>query len=143
MTEEFFFLSSKLLPRLIISSPFMSGSMRLHIENVYLSDTEAAFKISAPQYDMEKWINEGIIVYTGQTPDYAVWVNELGGFGSHNKSEHWVNRAVYEICSELKAIKKNVVIVNELPLNYGAGYTKRSKTEYSSKFKREVKRKDN
>lgn len=119
MTDEMYFLTTKMLPRLLISSPFLSGNMRLHIEQISQKDKEAVFKISAPRYDMEKWAKEGIIVHTGEQPDYAIWVNEMGGFGSHNKSEHWVNRAVYQICSELKATRKNVTIINELNLNFG------------------------
>ena len=47
--------------------------------------------------------------------DYAYWVNEMGGFGTHNKSEHWVNRSMYEVALEF-ANKLGAEIINKLPL---------------------------
>lgn len=82
-------------------APVLSGNTAREIimaELVTVSDNEVTFCISAPYYDMKRWQETGAIIHTGTNvngkTDYANEVNEAGGFGSHNESEHWV----YRVC---------------------------------------------
>lgn len=104
---------------LVIESPVMSGNMKAHIDIGKVSDDEIEIIISAPFYDVEKWKKTGRIEYTRESKngvtDYANWVNEMGGFGRHNSSEHWVNRVLYE-CSQAIANECGGEVINELQL---------------------------
>lgn len=95
---------SSLLWSLVISSPVLSGNMQMNIQMGYGNDGYEIV-IEAPFYDFNRWKKEGTIVYTGESKkgftDYAYWVNEAGGFGSHNKSEGWVNRAIMFVCEDI------------------------------------------
>jgi len=103
---------SSLLWQLIMDSPILSGNMQYHIQLGYGNDGYEVI-IEAPFYDMKQWRKNKTIVHTGETKhgfsDYAQWVNEAGGFGRHNKSEHWVNRSVNDICRSI-AIKYGGVV---------------------------------
>lgn len=103
MTYELETLANLVKMYLEESSPILSGNMFREIataELVDVKDNEVTFCINAPFYDMKKWRKTGVIVHTGKKygsiSDYAMWVNEMGAFGTHNKSEHWVNRALFD-----------------------------------------------
>lgn len=94
-------IHSLLFSNLVLSSPVLSGNMKSMIKSVIQDGDTAKIVIDAPFYDMKKWEKENVIVYTGENISgrtaYAEWVNRLGGFGTHNKSEKWVNRAILEV----------------------------------------------
>ena len=141
MSPEMLYLYNRMPYKLIGAAPVLSTNLRNHIKLVSANDTEIVFVIEAPRYDVNKFTKTGKISYTGDRPDYAVWLNDLGAFAKHNKSEHWVNRALFEMCHEVRNAlgKKRVEVINDLPLEFGANYLKKSGTKYSTKFKREVK----
>lgn len=90
---------------LIADAPVLSGNMITGIETSDVQEHQIEICINAPFYDMKEWRKTGAIVYTGLNwkgtgiTDYAFWVNEIGAFGTHNKSETWVNKSL------LKAVK--------------------------------------
>jgi len=101
------------------NSPILSSNMRQGIKLKSIGENEITIEIKAPFYDMKEWKKTKKIQHTGKIingkTDYAMWVNELGGFATGNESMHWVNRAVNKavdtIANELDAEK-----INELPL---------------------------
>lgn len=103
---------------LIMQSPVLSSSMQAHIQLGYTGDG-FAIMIDAPFYDMKEWKKNHNLVYTGEIKNgmsaYAYWVNESGGFGRHNKSEHWVNRVLNDCCRMI-ASEIGAEVINELPL---------------------------
>ena len=112
-------LHSLLYTNLHLSSPVLSGNMRSWIEIGDITPDTKEIVIYAPFYDMKKWQKDGTIVYTGETihgkTDYAQWVNDMGAFGRHNRSEHWVNRCCYEVAQAI-ANEVGGTVINELPL---------------------------
>ena len=119
MTEELQMLSTLVKMYLEDLSPILSGNMAREImlaELVEIKDNEITFCINAPFYDMKKWRETGTIIHTGKKygdiSDYADIVNQMGAFGKHNKSEHWVNRAVNQAASYMP----NAEIINKLEL---------------------------
>lgn len=94
-------IHSLLLPNLMLKSPVLSGNMKSLIKNGIISDGLREIVIDAPFYDMKKWKDSGVVVHTGNVIQgrtaYAEWVNRLGAFATHNKSEKWVNRAILEV----------------------------------------------
>lgn len=140
MSPELLYLYNRAPYKLIEDAPVLSSNLKNHIRLINVSDDELVFMIEAPQYNVNQFTKTGKISYTGKQPDYAIWLNNLGAFATHNKSEHWVNRSLFELCFELKrAVGGRAEVENTLELDYGVGYMNRSKTKYSSKFKREVK----
>ena len=111
------FTQNALFYNLISECPILSGSMSIHISMGYGNDGYEIL-IEAPFYDHTQFRKKGIIVYTGETKkgveNYAQWVNEVGAFGKHNRSEHWVNRVVNEVCS-LVATQFGGTVEGELP----------------------------
>lgn len=112
-------MTSLLFASLLTSSPILSGNMKSFIKINKYSQNECEIMIEAPFYDLKKWRKEGTIIHTGAVikgqTDYAELVNKAGGFGSHNKSEKWVNRA----CVEIATIIANEIggtVINELEL---------------------------
>lgn len=98
-------LKYNLYYQLVMQSPVLSGNMQMMISALGLNgldpmNNEERILITAPSYDDKKWRKEGVIVHTYKY-DYANTVNEVGAFGSHNKSEHWVNRVINEVCDEI------------------------------------------
>lgn len=112
-------LQSLLFTHLVTSSPILSGNMQSMINISLFGLYRNEITIEAPFYDMVKWHKSKQIVHTGESKkgftDYANWVNNLGAFGKHNKSENWVNRACYEVCQAI-ANEIGAVVINELPL---------------------------
>lgn len=100
-----FGLQSLIFMNLLNKSPILSGNMYGGIQCALSTPSQCEVVIEAPFYDMKKWKKDGSIIPTGEIKqgktDYAEWVNMLGGFATHNKSEGWVNRAVYEVVSEM------------------------------------------
>ena len=98
-------IHSLLFSNLTMSSPVLSGNMKSFIKTGNVGINTREIIIDAPFYDMKKWEKEKVIVHTGETiagrTAYAEWVNRLGAFGRHNKSEGWVNRAVLEVVSAI------------------------------------------
>ena len=86
---------------LIMESPVLSGSMKSMIQTGMDEPSTREIVIDAPFYDVKRWEKDNTIVYTGDVilgrTAYAEWVNRLGGFATHNKSEKWVNRAIHEV----------------------------------------------
>jgi len=104
---------------LIIQSPVLSGNMQSMIKLGYTGDG-FAIMIDAPFYDQKEFRKNGNIVHTGEVKKggiiaYANWVNEVGAFGRHNKSEHWVNRVLNDCCMIIAA-SIGATVINELPL---------------------------
>lgn len=119
MTQELDQLSSLIKFYLEEMAPILSGNMFREIttaELVSVSDNEVTFCINAPFYDMKKWRENGAIIHTGKKygdiSDYAMWVNDVGAFGKHNKSMHWVNR----VCDMCARIMPNAEVINKLEL---------------------------
>lgn len=102
---------------LIMESPVLSGNMQSLIQMGGI-DSNYAILIEAPFYDTKKWQEKHVIVHTGEIKngysEYAEWVNEAGGFGTHNKSEKWVNR-VCNMCAEQIASKYGGKVIQRLP----------------------------
>lgn len=112
-------LSSLLLADLIMQSPRLSGNMKDNIKIVEMGEHKIIIELSAKFYDMAIWNQNKSLVFTGKNyngiTDYPLWVNEIGAFGKHNKSEHWVNREVNNVC-EVIANEYNGEVHNELEL---------------------------
>ena len=112
-------LHTLLFTKLKLESPVLSGNMRGSINLGSISESTREIIINAPFYDMKKWKKTGVITRTGETiygkTDYAKWVNDLGGFATHNKSENWVNRACVEIATII-ANEVGGIVINELEL---------------------------
>lgn len=106
-------IHSLLSSNLIFQSPVLSGNMKAHIKQ----NGEYEIIIEAPFYDMAKWRKENVIVHTGQRiygkTDYAEWVNKIGAFGTHNKSEHWVNDTILGVVGVI-AQEIGADVINEL-----------------------------
>jgi hypothetical protein len=106
-------LHSLLFSNLVLRSPVLSGNMQQNISQS--GDREII--IDAPFYDMKKWKQSGVIVHTGAIINgrtaYAEWVNNLGGFATHNKSEEWVERAIEEVVYAI-ANEIGAEVINEL-----------------------------
>ena len=112
-------LQSLLFMNLLNKSPVLSGNMVTSIGCGLTTPKQAEIIIEAPFYDLNKWKKDKTIVRTGEIKrgytDYAALVNEVGGFGTHNKSENWVNRAIFEVVSEI-ANGINATVINRLEL---------------------------
>ena len=112
-------MTALLFGTLITSSPVLSGNMQSLIQISRFGINECEIMIDAPFYDTKKWRKDNVIVHTGETihgkTAYAEWVNKSGGFGTHNKSEKWVNRACVEV-AQIIANEIGAVVVNELRL---------------------------
>ena len=102
-----------LLSNLQFNSPVLSGNMKAHIKE----NGDREIVIEAPFYDIKKWRETGAIVLTNKViygkTDYAVWVNQLGGFATHNKSQHWVNDTILSVVNTI-ANEIGAEIINEL-----------------------------
>lgn len=102
MTQELQELYNLVKTMLYVESPVLSGNMKQGIKTTKVDENEITIEIEAKFYDMKKWRKDRVINHTGKTingrTDYAEWVNRLGAFGTHNKSEHWVNRALDKVC---------------------------------------------
>lgn len=89
-----------LFSTLVISSPMLSGNMKAHIKVEVSNGSERSIIIDAPFYDLKRWRADKTVVHTGAVIEgrtaYAEWVNRLGAFNRHNKSEGWVDRAILE-----------------------------------------------
>lgn len=100
-------------------SPVLSGNMRSLIQTSQAYGSEFVIVIDAPFYDMKEWQKNHQIVHTGKTVNgqtaYAQMVNDVGAFGRHNKSEHWVNRVCVEAAITL-ASEIGADVINELEL---------------------------
>jgi len=119
MTQELQTLSTLIKMYLEQLSPVLSGNMRNEINTTHLlrvNDHDVLFCVEAPFYDMKKWKETGVIVHTNKKidkiTDYAMWVNEVGAFGSHNESMHWLNRALNDVAR----VMPNAEVINELEL---------------------------
>ena len=104
---------------LYCQSPVLSGNMLSLIQTSEAYGSEFVIMIDAPFYDMKEWQKNKQVVHTNKTVDgktaYAQWVNDIGAFGTHNKSMHWVNRvcvgAAITLANEIGA-----EVINELEL---------------------------
>lgn len=112
-------IQSLLYSNLVFSSPILSGNMQSFIQLGLITPGTCEIIMEAPFYDMKKWKKEGVIQHTGKIvnghTDYAAWVNDIGAFGTHNKSEHWVNRVCLDVCTAI-ANEIGAIVINELPL---------------------------
>ena len=112
-------LTALLFGTLITNSPVLSGNMQSMIQINRFGLSESEIVIDAPFYDMKIWNKEHKIVHTGKSfngkTSYAQWVNEKGGFGTHNKSEHWVNRTCNDI-AKIIASQIGAEVINYLEL---------------------------
>lgn len=112
-------MTSLLFAILLTSSPVLSGNMKQNIQITRYGINECEIVIDAPFYDMKKWRKDKVIVHTGETfrgkTAYAESVNRSGAFGTHNKSEHWANRACVEV-AQIIANEIGAEVINELRL---------------------------
>ncbi len=112
-------LTALLFGTLIINSPVMSGNMKSLIQITRYGLNECEIMIDAPFYDIPRWKKDKTIIHTGETINgkqaYAEWVNKAGGFGTHNKSEHWANRTCVEV-AKIIANQIGATVINELQL---------------------------
>lgn len=78
----------------------LSGNL-MNTINITMSETGFAVEIPAEMYDIEKYLNEKVIVYTGEG-SYAQKVNISGGIsGKHiNYVEYAITDAIYEWIKE-------------------------------------------
>ncbi len=100
-------------------SPVLSGNMLSFIQTSKAYGTEFVIEIDAPFYDAKEWEKNKTVVHTGKTIDgktaYAQWVNDIGAFGTRNKSMHWVNRVCVQAAVTL-ASEIGAEVINELEL---------------------------
>lgn len=100
-------------------SPVLSGNMLSFIQTSNAYDSEFVIMIDAPFYDAKEWEKNRTIVHTGKVINgktaYAQWVNDIGAFGTHNKSMHWVNRVCVQSAITL-ASEIGAEVINELEL---------------------------
>lgn len=112
-------IQSLLFMNLVNKSPILSGNMQMNINCGLTSPSESQIVIEAPFYDMKKWKKDKVIIPTGDSirgkTDYVYWVNEMGGFATHNQSEHWVNRSIYEVALEIASMM-GAEIINKLEM---------------------------
>ena len=91
-------IHSLLYTELELESPVLSGNMKSLISESINDPSDREILIEAPFYDQGIWQKTGAVVHTGQNykgiTDYSLWVNLLGGFATHNKSQGWVNRCI-------------------------------------------------
>ena len=115
-------LHTLLSTNLVAQCPYLSGNMGKNISTTYYGEHTARIRIAGRFYDTNRFKKDGTIVFKNTQENikagirsYAMWVNELGGFATHNDSEHWVNRACYDT---VKAIADEIgaVVINKLPL---------------------------
>lgn len=100
-------------------SPVLSGNMLSFIQTSQAYGTEFVIMIDAPFYDQKEWEKNKRIVHTGKSYNgmtaYAQWVNDIGAFGTHNKSMHWVNRVCVQSALTF-ASEIGAEVINELEL---------------------------
>ena len=100
-------------------SPVLSGNMLSMIQTSQAYGTEFVIVIDAPVYDAKEWEKHKQIVHTGKNINgktaYAQWVNDIGAFGTHNKSMHWVNRVCVQAATTI-ASEIGAEVINELEL---------------------------
>lgn len=99
--------------------PMLSGNMASYIQTSQAYGTEFVIMIDAPFYDAKEWEKNKQIVHTGKTVNgktaYAQFVNDIGAFGTRNKSMHWVNRVCVQAAVTL-ASEIGAEVINELEL---------------------------
>lgn len=119
MTQRLEKLYNLVYTTLLASCPYLSGNMANGIYYKEISDNKVQIVIEAKYYDVQQFKKTGAIIYTNQNKngktDYSADVNKAGGFFTHNKSEHWVNRACYN-ASYVIANEIGAELINELPL---------------------------
>ncbi len=119
MTKELEKLYTLVNSSLLLHCPYLSGNMLNSIALSYIHEDSIRLRINAKFYDVNKFNKDGIIEFTGKNyngiTNYAMWVNEFGGFFSHNNSMYWVNRAVYNAVQTI-ANEIGATVINELPL---------------------------
>lgn len=119
MSNELQQLFNLLKANLYAQAPVLSGNLKNGIKVVNVEDNEITIEIEAKFYDTNEFRKTGKINYTGKNyggiTDYAMWLNNLGAFGTGNKSKNWTNRVCYETCDGI-AKQIQAEIINELPL---------------------------
>ena len=119
MTKELEKLYTLVNSSLLLHCPYLSGNMLNSIALSYIHEDSIRLRINAKFYDVNKFKKDGIIEFTGENhngiTNYAMWVNEFGGFFSRNNSMYWVNRAVYDAVQTI-ANEIGATVINELPL---------------------------
>lgn len=119
MSNDLLFLFNLIKAQLYASSPVLSGNMKSYIKTKNVGENEITIVIEAPFYNTKEYKKTKKVVYTHQIiygkTDYAYWVNKIGAFGTHNKSEHWVNRVLNDVCEGFSS-KINAKVENRLPL---------------------------
>lgn len=95
-------------------SPVLSGNTKSGIGLYSMGENEITVVVDAPSYDLKRWRDEGIIAHDGRF-NYAESVNRAGGFGRHNASEHWANRACFDAARAI-ASEMGAEVINELEL---------------------------
>ena len=86
-----------------VNCPILSGNMKSGIRVKSMNENEIVLEIEAKFYDVAEYERSRKIVYTGENKngitDYAEMVNREGAFGTHNKSENWVDDTCLDVCN--------------------------------------------
>ena len=109
-------LYNLILVSLRANAPTLSGNTKNSIHTSRSFGREFTIVIDPEYYDINLWKKTGILsnkVIKGGSSSYAASVNEKGGFGTHNKSTHWVNKVCLS-CVEQIAAEIGAVVINEL-----------------------------
>lgn len=130
VTNDCYEIARQVKANLQVKPPKLSGNLRYFLASLpqLVSKDEIVMIISAPLYDVDHWMQTGQIQFLPapnpkypDITDYAMWLNDVGAFGTKNKSLHWANRGIYNGCSAmamlLSAKGHTVVIDNRLDLS--------------------------
>lgn len=119
VSEDIAFLTLVIGTYLHAQAPIMSGNTQRSIRVSRISERKVVLVIDPKFYDVNYWKKTGKIRYTRNAfydekkekirykyswhkdmnmKSYAMFLNEVGAFGTHNKSMHWVNRVLYTTC---------------------------------------------
>ena len=122
MNKDLIFLYNLINANLYAQAPVLSGNLKSHIKVVSVEEHKVKIVLSARFYDTKIWEKTGQIKYTKgwkknpQITNYAMFLNEVGAFGTRNKSMHWTNRAIFQVC-DAYANKSGGSCDNKLPLD--------------------------
>ena len=112
-------LYTMVLHKILSEAPVLSGNLKSSIHTALAYGNEFVIVIDAPFYSQTDWEKYKAVVPTGKSVNgqtaYAQMLNDVGAFGSRNKSMHWVNRACLDAVSTI-ASEIGAEVINELEL---------------------------
>lgn len=124
MNKDIIFMANLLNNVLINQAPVLSGNLKQSIRIKEIQDNEITIVIEPRFYNVAQYNKTGKInLYKAKQSiekygrlSYAEWLNDKGAFGTGNKSMHWTNRAIYDVCTAF-ARTLNAEVRNTLPLD--------------------------